>query len=235
MREEKAVVLLSGGMDSATAAAWARARWPQVGALSVDYGQRHSWELEAARAVAQSLGLAEHKIVRVDLAAFGGSALTTSLEVPKNRRDIGSGIPVTYVPARNTVFLALLLAFAEAWQAQHLVLGVNALDYSGYPDCRPDFLRAFQRVACLGTKAGREGQNWHVHAPALHLTKAGIVRLGHQLGLDFALTFSCYDPPAQGVHCGQCDACQLRQRGFAEAGLADPTVYAARPQTSSPD
>ena len=227
MSEERAVVLLSGGMDSATAAAWAKARFGWVGALSVDYGQRHRRELEAARAVVGQLGLAEHRVVVVDLRAFGGSALTDALEVPKDRKDIGQGIPITYVPARNTVLLALLLAYGETRQARHLVIGANALDYSGYPDCRPDFLQAFARVANLGTKAGREGQGFALHAPLLHLTKAGIVRLGQKLGLDFALTFSCYDPTPKGLHCGACDACRLRQRGFAEAGLADPTSYAA--------
>lgn len=225
MSEEKAVVLLSGGMDSATAAAWARACWSTVGALSVDYGQRHRCELAAAAAVASSLGLSEHRIVRVDLRAFGGSALTDDLAVPKNREHIGQDIPVTYVPARNTILLALLLAYAESWGARHVVIGANALDFSGYPDCRPDYLRAFERVANLGTKAGREGEGFRVHAPLLRLTKAGIVRLGLALGLDFSLTFSCYDPPADGIHCGQCDACRLRQRGFAEAGVPDPTCY----------
>lgn len=227
MSGERAVVLLSGGMDSATAAAWARARWPWVGALSVDYGQRHAFELQAAAQVAKSLKLSEHRVVRVDLRAFGGSALTDELEVPKNREKIGEGIPVTYVPARNTVLLALLLAYAETRGARHLVMGANVLDYSGYPDCRPDFLRAFQRVANLGTRAGREGEGFSVHAPLLHLSKAGIVRLGFQLGLPFELTFSCYDPPAEGLHCGACDACRLRRQGFAEAGVPDPTRYAA--------
>ncbi|MFN3413619.1 MAG: 7-cyano-7-deazaguanine synthase QueC [Thermoanaerobaculum sp.] len=231
MSEARAVVLLSGGMDSATAAAWARARWPWVGALSVDYGQRHAFELQAAVRVAESLKLCEHRVVRVDLRTFGGSALTDELEVPKNRKKIGEGIPVTYVPARNTVLLALLLAYAETRAARHLVMGANVLDYSGYPDCRPDFLRAFQRVANLGTKAGREGAAFEVHAPLLHLTKAGIVRLGLQLGLPFELTFSCYDPSAEGLHCGACDACRLRRLGFAEAGVPDPTRYAATSPT----
>ncbi|MGC8916914.1 MAG: 7-cyano-7-deazaguanine synthase QueC [Thermoanaerobaculum sp.] len=228
MSGERAVVLLSGGMDSATAAAWARARWSWVGALSVDYGQRHRAELAAAARVAARLALAEHRVVGVDLRAFGGSALTDELEVPKNRENIGEGIPVTYVPARNTVLLALLLAFAETREARHLVIGANVLDYSGYPDCRPDFLRAFEAVANLGTKAGREGLRFSVHAPLLHLTKAGIVRLGHKLGTPFELTFSCYDPPMEGIHCGSCDACRLRRQGFVEAGIPDPTQYAER-------
>lgn len=226
MSEARAVVLLSGGMDSATAAAWARARWPWVGALSVDYGQRHALELGAAEKVAKALGLDEHQVVHVDLRAFGGSALTGAWAVPKNREAIGHGIPVTYVPARNTVLLALLLAYGETRGAGHLVIGANALDYSGYPDCRPDYLRAFQRVADLGTKRGREGEGFCLHAPLLHLTKAGIVRLGARLGVPFALTFSCYDPTGDGLHCGGCDACRLRQRGFAEAGIPDPTRYA---------
>ncbi len=229
MSEERAVVLLSGGMDSATATAWARARWLWVGALSVDYGQRHAFELKAAARVATYLELAEHRVLRVDLRAFGGSALTDAVEVPKNRENIGESIPVTYVPARNTVLLALLLAYAETRGAQHLVLGANVLDFSGYPDCRPDFLRAFQRVANLGTKAGREGMGFEVHAPLLHLTKAGIVRLGLRLNLPFELTFSCYDPPQEGIHCGACDACRLRRQGFAEAGVPDPTRYATAP------
>lgn len=228
MSEERAVVLLSGGMDSATAAAWAKARWSWVGALSVAYGQRHVFELKAATKVAASLELAEHRVLKVDLRAFGGSALTGELEVPKNRARVGDSVPVTYVPARNTVLLALLLAYAETRAARHLVIGANVLDYSGYPDCRPDFLQAFQQVANLGTKAGREGVGFTVHAPLLHLSKAGIVRLGRQLGLPFELTFSCYDPPEEGLHCGACDACLLRQQGFAEAGVPDPTRYAQK-------
>ncbi|MCX7896228.1 MAG: 7-cyano-7-deazaguanine synthase QueC [Thermoanaerobaculum sp.] len=226
MRMERAVVLLSGGMDSATAAAWARARWNWVGALTVDYGQRHALELRAAEQVGKALGMDAHLQVPVGLNAFGGSALTDAFEVPKHRQGRGESIPVTYVPARNTVLLALLLAFAETRQAAHLVLGANALDFSGYPDCRPDYLRAFQRMANLGTRAGREAEGFFLHAPLLHLSKAGIVRLGSQLGVDFSLTFSCYDPPAEGVHCGTCDACHLRRRGFVEAGIPDPTKYA---------
>lgn len=234
MNQERAVVLLSGGMDSATAAAWAQARFGQVGALSVDYGQRHRWELGAAEAVAKSLGLREHRVIEVNLRAFGGSALTGTAEVPKDRPRLGEDVPITYVPARNTIFLGLLLAYGETWGARHLVIGANALDYSGYPDCRPDFLRAFGKLANLATKAGRSGLGFAVHAPLLHLTKAGIVRLGRQLGVDFALTFSCYDPPEPGVHCGRCDACQLRHRGFVEAGVADPTRYAGEARGGLP-
>jgi 7-cyano-7-deazaguanine synthase len=222
-----AAVLLSGGLDSATAAAWARGTGLEVAALSVDYGQRHRHELDAALAVARQLGIAAHRIVSVDLRAVGGSALTADVPVPKDRTEIGADIPVTYVPARNTVFLALLTGFAEAVGATDLVLGANAQDYSGYPDCRPEFLRAFERVARLGTRAGVEGAAFEVRAPLLHLSKAGIVRLGAALGVDYGMTLSCYEPPAPFVHCGRCDACRLRRAGFAEAGVPDPSVYRA--------
>jgi len=221
----RAAVLLSGGMDSATAAAWAKASGFEVVALSVDYGQRHAVELAAARAVAASLGLADHRFVRVDLRALGGSALTADVDVPKERLGGGGDIPATYVPARNTVLLALLTAFAEVAGAERLVIGANVQDYSGYPDCRPDYLRAFGEVARLGTRAGREGRPFSVDAPLLHLSKAGIVRLGRELGVDFAVTMSCYDPPAAFVHCGGCDACRLRREGFAAAGVDDPSSY----------
>ena len=220
-----AVVLLSGGMDSATAAAWAKAAGFRAVALSVDYGQRHRVELDAARAVADQLGIADHRVVTVDLRAIGGSALTAEIAVPKDRGGSASDIPVTYVPARNTVLLALLTAFAEVAGAERLVIGANVQDYSGYPDCRPDYLRAFGEVARLGTRAGREGRPFSVDAPLLHLSKAGIVRLGRELGVDFAVTMSCYDPPAAFVHCGRCDACRLRRAGFAEAGVDDPSSY----------
>jgi 7-cyano-7-deazaguanine synthase len=222
----RAVVLLSGGLDSATAAAWARAAGFEVAALSVDYGQRHRQELEAAGRVAADLGITVHRVVAVDLRAIGGSALTDDVEVPKDRGAIGDDIPVTYVPARNTVFLALLTGFAEVVGAADLVLGANAQDYSGYPDCRPEFLRAFERVARLGTRSGVLGTRFAVHAPLLHLSKAGIVRLGAALGVDYSLTLSCYDPPGSLVHCGRCDACRLRRAGFAEAGVSDPTLWA---------
>ena len=220
-----AVVLLSGGLDSATTLALARSQGFECFALSVDYGQRHRHELEAARRVASSLGIADHRTVAVDLRAIGGSALTAAIEVPKDRAEIGGDVPVTYVPARNTVFLALLTGLAEVLGAHDLVIGANVQDYSGYPDCRPEFLRAFARVADLGTRAGVEGARFTVHAPLLHLSKAGIIRLGQSLGVDYALTLSCYDPPAALVHCGRCDACRLRRAGFLEAGVADPTVY----------
>ncbi len=220
-----AAVLLSGGLDSATAAAWARAAGFAVTALSVDYGQRHRQELEAARRVAAQLGIADHRTVTVDLRAIGGSALTAEIAVPKDRGAIGGDVPITYVPARNTVFLALLTGLAEVTGASELVIGANVQDYSGYPDCRPEFLRAFAEVARLGTRAGVEGTRFAVRAPLLHLSKAGIVRLGASLGVDYALTLSCYDPPAPFVHCGRCDACRLRRAGFAEAGIPDPSTY----------
>lgn len=219
-------MLLSGGLDSATAAAWARSAGFEVTALSVDYGQRQAAELDAARRVAASLGITDHRVVRVDLRAIGGSALTSDLAVPKDRAEIGGDVPITYVPARNTVFLALLTGLAEVVGARDLVLGVNAQDYSGYPDCRPEFLHAFAEVARLGTRAGAEGGRFEIHAPLLHLSKAGIVRLGLALGVEYADTLSCYDPPAPFVHCGGCDACRLRRAGFAEAGVSDPTTYA---------
>jgi 7-cyano-7-deazaguanine synthase len=222
----RAAVLLSGGLDSATAAAWARAAGYSVGALSVDYGQRQRHELEAARLVAEHLEIADHRMVAVDLRTFGGSALTAELAVPKDRVRIGSDVPITYVPARNTVLLALLTAFAEVTGATDLVIGANVQDYSGYPDCRPEFLRAFADVARLGTRAGAEGARFTVRAPLLHLSKAGIVRLGRDLGLDHALTLSCYDPPRPLVHCGHCDACCLRRAGFLEADVPDPSTYA---------
>jgi 7-cyano-7-deazaguanine synthase len=225
----RAVVLLSGGLDSATAAAWAKASGFEVAALSVDYGQRHRLELEAARRVAEGLEITDHRVVAVDLRAIGGSALTADVAVPKDRVAIGADVPVTYVPARNTVFLALLTGFAEVVGATDLVIGANVQDYSGYPDCRPEFLRAFEAVARLGTRAGAEGARFSVHAPLLHLSKAGIVRLGASLGVDYALTLSCYDPPGAFIHCGRCDACRLRRAGFEEAGVPDPTIWASRP------
>lgn len=220
-----AVVLLSGGLDSATAAAWAIDRGYRLSALSVDYGQRHRCELESARAVAAALGITDHAVIRVDLAAFGGSALVdAAIDVPKGRSDteIGHGIPTTYVPARNTVFLALALAMAETRGAEALVLGVNAIDYSGYPDCRPEFLDAFSKLAQLATKAGTEGKPLEIVAPLIDLSKEAIIRLGLSLGLDYGLTTSCYDPDATGRPCGRCDSCLLRAAGFAAAGAVDP-------------
>jgi 7-cyano-7-deazaguanine synthase len=223
-----AVVLLSGGLDSATAAAAARAEGYAIYALSVDYGQRHRFELEAARRVAAAIGAVEHRIMGVDLAALGGSALTADLDVPRGRdaAEMAEGIPITYVPARNTVMLSLALAYAEAAGAADIFIGVNAVDYSGYPDCRPEFTAAFERLANLATKAGVEGTlSFRIRAPLVQLTKAEIIRRGVELGVDYSLTHSCYAPDAAGTACGQCDACQLRLKGFAEAGLVDPVNY----------
>ena len=225
----RAVVLLSGGLDSATCLAWARGQGFACTTLAVDYGQRHRFELEAARRVAAALGVADHREVRADLRAIGGSALTADLAVPRDRdeRAMASSVPVTYVPARNTVLLALALGLAETVSAFDLVAGMNAIDYSGYPDCRPEFVRAFESLAVLATRAGVEGGRFRVHTPLMTLDKAGIIRLGVSLGVDFALTHSCYDPAGDGAACGRCDACRLRSRGFREAGVPDPTRYAA--------
>jgi 7-cyano-7-deazaguanine synthase len=226
--EKSAVVLLSGGLDSATTAALARAQGFRLFALSVDYGQRHRFELDAARRVAQSLAVARHVTVRVGLEQFGGSALTAPIDVPKDRdeRAIAGGIPVTYVPARNTVLLALALAYAETIPAADIFVGVNAVDYSGYPDCRPEFVRAFEQLARLATKGGVECTlPITVHAPLIEMTKAEIIRRGTQLGVDYGLTHTCYDPTDQGTPCGRCDACQIRQQGFVDAGLTDPIDY----------
>ena len=220
---DNAVVLLSGGLDSMVCAALAREVGFGVIALTVDYGQRHRVELESAAAIAKTLA-DKHIILPLDLRAFGGSALTDDLEVPKD--GVGDGIPVTYVPARNTIFLSLALGLAEASGAHDIFIGVNALDYSGYPDCRPDFIAGFEKLANLGTKAGVEGGRFTIHAPLLDMTKADIAREAERLGLDPALSHSCYDPLPDGRHCGECDACRLRAKGFAEAGIADPTAYA---------
>ncbi|MCB2226570.1 MAG: 7-cyano-7-deazaguanine synthase QueC [Desulfarculaceae bacterium] len=221
----RAVVLLSGGLDSSTCLAMAREQGFICHALTVIYGQRHQVELEAARRVAQALDAAEHKEITVDLGAFGGSALTADIEVPKGRSDadISQGIPVTYVPARNTVFLSLALAWAEALDATDLFIGVNALDYSGYPDCRPEFILAFENLANLATAlATEQGRRIKVHAPLIRMSKAQIIQAGLKLGLDYGLTHSCYDPAPNGRPCGQCDSCLLRAKGFAEAGIDDP-------------
>jgi 7-cyano-7-deazaguanine synthase len=219
----KAVVLLSGGLDSMVAAAIAREQGYSVLALTVDYGQRHRIELEAAARIAAQLA-DDHAVVKIDLTRFGGSALTGDIDVPKS--GVGETIPVTYVPARNTVFLSLALAWAEAAGARDLFIGVNALDYSGYPDCRPEFIDAFETLANVATKAGVEGGAFKIHAPLQSMTKADIAREAARLGLDAAMSHSCYDPAPDGAHCGLCDACRLRAKGFAEAGLADPTRYA---------
>ena len=220
---KQAVVLLSGGLDSMVCAGIAAERGYSVIALTVDYNQRHRIELEAAGKIAGQLA-DRHIVLPLDLRAFGGSALTSDIAVPKE--GVGEGIPVTYVPARNTIFLSLALGLAEAIGARDIFIGVNALDYSGYPDCRPEFIAEFQRLAELATKAGVEGEPFTVHAPLQDMTKADIAREAKRLGLDAALSHSCYDPDADGRHCGRCDACRLRAKGFEEAGIADPTVYA---------
>jgi 7-cyano-7-deazaguanine synthase len=227
--EKRAVVLLSGGLDSTTVAAVAKQQRFAVYALSFDYGQKHRIELEFAARVAAAMHVVRHAVVKVDLRAFGGSALTTEdLAVPKHRsaEEMGRGVPVTYVPARNTVFLALALAWAETLQATDIFIGVNALDYSGYPDCRPEFIEAFERMANLATKMGTEdGKRVTIHTPLIALTKRQIVELGVSLGVDYGMTVTCYDPSADGGACGACDACLLRLKGFAEAGVADPARY----------
>jgi 7-cyano-7-deazaguanine synthase len=219
-----AVVLLSGGLDSYTAAAISRAEGFRLHALTVAYGQRHAREIESARAVARSLGVARHVEIAVDLSTFGGSSLTSDLPVPKDRPIDPREIPSTYVPARNTVFLSLALGWAEVLDARNLVIGVNALDYSGYPDCRPAFIEAFERLATLGTAKGVGGARFRVHTPLIALTKAQIIQRGVELGLDYGLTHSCYDPLPSGAPCGRCDSCVLRAAGFAQAGVRDPLM-----------
>lgn len=225
---KRAVVLLSGGIDSTTTLAIAITEAYEAYALSFDYGQRHRIETEAARRIADSLGAKEHHVAKIDLRIFGGSALTAEVDVPKKRseKEIGHGIPITYVPARNTIFLSLALAWAEVLGAGHIFLGVNAIDYSGYPDCRPEFIALFETLANIGTKAGVEGARFRIHAPLLALSKAAIIRRARELDVDFALTHSCYDPSPEALACGLCDSCQLRLKGFREAGLTDPIPYA---------
>lgn len=231
-QRKKAVVLLSGGLDSATALAIAQDQGFDVAALSFRYGQRHAVELTAAARLAQVMEVADHRVMDIDMRAIGGSALTADIAVPKGRSmdDMGHGIPITYVPARNTIFLSFALGLAEVIGAYDIFIGANVLDYSGYPDCRPDFMRAFERLANLATKAGVEGesaaQGFQVHTPLIDLTKAEIIQLGQTLGVDYGLTISCYDPTPAGDHCGACDSCRLRAKGFAEAGVADPTAWA---------
>jgi 7-cyano-7-deazaguanine synthase len=221
-----AIVLVSGGLDSMVVAGLARERGYAVHALTIDYNQRHRVELEAAKRVAAAIGAVRHIELALDLSAFGGSALTADIDVPKG--GVGPDIPVTYVPARNTIFLSLALGWAEAAGARDLFIGVNALDYSGYPDCRPDFIRGFEQLAALATKAGDEGGRFTIHAPLMEMTKADIAAEAARLGLDAGMSWSCYDP-AGDRHCGLCDSCRLRARGFEEAGLPDPTSYAATP------
>ena len=223
-----AVCLLSGGLDSATCLGIARRQGFDCYALSFDYGQRHRIELDAAARVAQHFGAREHRTARIDLRAFGGSALTADIDVPKHDTvdDLGSGIPITYVPARNTIFLSYAMAWAEVLEASDIFIGVNAIDYSGYPDCRPEFIAAFEHMANLATKSGVEGKTLlRIHTPLSKLDKAGIVKLAAEVGVDFAQTHSCYDPDAEGHPCGRCDSCLLRKKGFREAGLTDPVPY----------
>lgn len=225
----RAVVLVSGGLDSATILAIARKAGFELFALSFDYGQRHRFELESARRVCTAANVERHITIPLDLRAFGGSALTDDIAVPKDRSELemSGGIPITYVPARNTIFLSVALGWAEVIGAMDLFIGVNAVDYSGYPDCRPEFIAAFQSLANLATKAGVEGRSqWTIHAPLISMSKADIVRKGTELGVNYALTLSCYDPDSQGRACGHCDSCQLRLKGFADAGLKDPVPYA---------
>jgi 7-cyano-7-deazaguanine synthase len=226
-KDKRAVVLLSGGLDSTTVLAIAREQGYACHTLAFRYGQRHAVELRAAERVADALGAVEHRVCEVDLRWIGGSALTSSAAVPKDRDvgALGDDIPITYVPARNALFLCFALAWAEVLGARDLFAGMNALDYSGYPDCRPEFLNAFEQMARLGTRAGAQGAEIRVHAPLIRMTKAEIVREGVRLGIDYAITHSCYDPAADGAACGRCDSCLLRKKGFAEAGVADPTRY----------
>jgi len=225
-----AVVLLSGGIDSTTTLAIACAEGYEVCALSFDYGQRHRIEIDSARCLADSLGAKEHRVATIDLRIFGGSALTDDVDVPKQRSEaeIAHGIPITYVPARNSIFLAFALAWAEVISANDIFIGVNAIDYSGYPDCRPEFIQAFENLANLATKAGVEGRRFRIHTPLIKLSKADIIRKAVELGVDLSLTHSCYDPSPEGLACGQCDSCVLRLKGFREAGIEDPIRYAKK-------
>jgi 7-cyano-7-deazaguanine synthase len=224
---KRAVVLLSGGLDSATTLAIAKEEGYEVFALSFRYGQRHEIEIVSAQEVAKSFGVSEHRVIQIDLRGFGGSALTDAIDVPKNRgqNEMANGIPVTYVPARNTIFLSYALAWAEVIGAPDIFIGVNALDYSGYPDCRPEFITQFEKLAQVATKAGVEGTHYRIHAPLIEMTKEQIIREGIKLGVQFSLTTSCYDPAPDGRACGQCDSCLLRRKGFREAGIPDPTRY----------
>ena len=227
---KRAVVLLSGGIDSTTTLAIAIAEGYEAYALSFDYGQRHQIETEAARRVANSLGVKEHRVAKIDMRIFGGSALTDDIDVPKKRSEaeIGHGIPLTYVPARNTIFLAYALAWAEVVPANDIFIGINAIDYSGYPDCQPEFIEAFETLASLGTKAGVEGRHFQIHTPLIKFSKAKIIRKAVELGVDLSLTHSCYDPSPEGLACAECDSCLLRLKGFREAGVKDPVRYAKK-------
>lgn len=230
-RGKRAVVLLSGGLDSATVLAMARRDGFACHALSIDYGQRHRGELACAARVAEALGAVDHRVLRVDLRAIGGSALTADIAVPHHESvaEIGADIPITYVPARNLILLSMAVAHAEALGACDIFIGVNAVDYSGYPDCRPEFIRSCERTANLATRAGVQGRPFAIHAPIIAMRKAEIIAAGASLGVDYGLTTSCYDPPAEGLACGTCDACLLRRQGFVDAGVPDPTRYAVTP------
>jgi 7-cyano-7-deazaguanine synthase len=234
---KRAIVLLSGGLDSATTLAIAKEEGYEVFALSFRYGQRHEIEIGSAEQIAKSSGVSEHRVIEIDLRGFGGSALTDAIEIPKNRGEdeMASGIPVTYVPARNTIFLSYALAWAEVIGAHDIFIGVNALDYSGYPDCRPEFISQFEKLARVATKAGVEGTRYQIHAPLVEMTKAQIIRKGAKLGVQFSLTTSCYDPTPNGSACGECDSCLLRRKGFREAGMPDPTRYARHHEAQSRD
>lgn len=226
--DKRAIILLSGGLDSTTVLAIAKDLGYRPLALSFDYGQRHKVELEKAREIARTFDVAEHRVVSVDLKQFGGSALTDDIDVPVDREEdeMSAGIPVTYVPARNTIFLSYALAYAEIRQARDIFIGVNAVDYSGYPDCRPEFIQAFENLANLATKAGVDGESMKIHAPLIHMTKAEIIKKGLALGVDYGLTHSCYQPAPDGTSCGRCDSCRLRRKGFLEADAVDPLNYA---------
>jgi 7-cyano-7-deazaguanine synthase len=224
MSGKSVIVLLSGGLDSMVCAGLAREAGARIVALTIDYNQRHRVELESAARIAEDVGAAEHIVLPLDLRRFGGSALTDDIEVPKD--GVGADIPVTYVPARNLIFLSLTLGLAEARHAEDIVIGVNALDYSGYPDCRPEFIAGFEKLAALATRDGDQGVQFNIHAPLQHMTKADIAAEAARLGMDAAMSWSCYDPTPEGRHCGACDSCRLRSKGFADAGLADPTRYA---------
>jgi 7-cyano-7-deazaguanine synthase len=231
---KKAVILLSGGIDSATCCAFARKDGFDLYAMSFSYGQRHSIELESARRVAEFFSVKDHRIVNIDLRAFGGSSLTSSMNVPKNRDiDKEDTIPSTYVPARNTIFLSFALGWAEVLECSDIFIGVNAVDYSGYPDCRPEFITAYERMANLATKASVEGRKLKIHTPLLLLSKAEIIKAGTDLGIDYGITHSCYDPTPEGLACGLCDSCQIRRRGFEQAGVEDPTRYSKQPVSES--
>jgi 7-cyano-7-deazaguanine synthase len=227
---KRAIVLLSGGLDSATVLAICRSEGYEAHALSFRYGQRHAREIAAAQKIAESLGAKEHRVAEIDLRVFGDSALTAEIDVPKGRSatEMGSGVPITYVPARNTIFLSYALALAEVLRSPDIFIGVNAVDYSGYPDCRPEFIEAFENLANIGTKAGVEGRSFQIHTPLIKLSKAEIIRKGVEFGADFSLTHSCYDPTFEGLACGECDSCLLRLKGFREAGMKDPIRYAKK-------